>query len=267
MAVITLLTDFGLADEYVGVMKGVILSVNPGASVVDVTHGIGAQDVVQAAYTLKSSFSYFPTGTIHVAVVDPGVGSGHDILALEMKNHIFLAPDNGLLTPLLEDEDPDELVRLTNQRFFLDSVSRTFHGRDIFASAAGHISLGVPLTELGPRVNQAHLVRLAIRKPRQSEPGKWVGSIISVDRFGNLISNIEGAPLLTGSSNSPEARVKIEIGPHRIRGLSTTYSDAKPHQPLALIGSRGYLEIAVNQGDARRHFDAERGDIVRASFE
>ncbi len=263
MAVITLLTDFGLDDEYVGVMKGVILSVNPRATVVDITHGIEAQDIVQAAYALKSSFSYFPAKTMHVVVVDPGVGSGRDILALETKGHLFLAPDNGVLTPLLEDEDPDELVRVANPRYFLDSVSRTFHGRDIFAPAAGHVSLGVPLSELGPRVNRETLVRLSILKPGRPAAGQWTGAIITVDRFGNLITNIDGASLLTESPAGAENAMEIRIGAHLIRGLSTTYADAKPLQPLALIGSRGYLEIAVNQGSARSHFNVGRGDGVR----
>ncbi|MCP4689677.1 MAG: SAM-dependent chlorinase/fluorinase [Desulfobacterales bacterium] len=263
MAVITLLTDFGLTDEYVGVMKGVILSVNPGAVVVDITHGIAPQDVVQAAYTLKSSYHYFPGKTVHVVVVDPGVGGDRDIIALQLKNHVFLAPDNGVLTPLIEDEAPETLVRVTNRRFFPGPVSATFHGRDIFAPAAGHLSLGASLTDLGPRVNREDLIPLDIQPPTRPRPGEWVGAVITVDRFGNLITDIEGARLTAEDFAGPDAEVVITIGSSRIRGLSTTYGDAPPFQPLALIGSRGYLEIAMNQGDARRYFNAGRGDAVR----
>lgn len=153
MSVITLLTDFGTQDEYAGVMKGVILSLHPAALIVDISHQIAPQDVMQAAYMLRSSWQYFPAGTVHVTVVDPGVGGKRDILAAQYKRHFFLAPDNGILSMLAEEGDFQSLIRVENSGYFRNSVSRTFHGRDIFAPVAAHLSMGVKPENFGPRAD------------------------------------------------------------------------------------------------------------------
>jgi S-adenosylmethionine hydrolase len=250
--IITLLTDFGTADAYAGIMKGVILSLNPCAVIVDITHSIDPQDVIQAAYTLESAYKYFPEGAVHVVVVDPGVGSGRAILAVETKGHIFLAPNNGVLTLLFEENTEARVIRVENAAYFLPSVSRTFHGRDIFAPVAAHISRGIDISELGPLFDRNDLIFSDIRKPYLSENGELIGEIVSIDRFGNLITNIDEKSLEIFRETNPE----ILIAESRIFGLSESYAGVKPHQPLALIGSRGYLEISVNCGNAETFFSA-----------
>ncbi|MFC1812837.1 S-adenosyl-l-methionine hydroxide adenosyltransferase family protein [Thermodesulfobacteriota bacterium] len=263
MAIVTLLTDFGVGDAYVGMMKGVILSVNPASTVVDITHHIDPQDITQAAYIIKSSFSYFPEGTVHLVVVDPGVGSDRSIIAMEIRNHFFVAPDNGVLSILMHEEKIDDIIRIENQNYFLKSVSRTFHGRDIFAPVGACISKGVDLRELGTAVNRDQLVCPDIRKPIISEKGELVGAIVFIDRFGNLITNMDLKRLEIFCKTDTENRLLVLIGEERISGLSTYYGQAEPNCPLAIIGSLGYLEIAVNCGNARSYFKAEKGDIVR----
>ena len=262
MTVISLLTDFGTEDEYVGLMKGVILSINPQAVVVDITHHIAPQDVIQAAYTLHSSYRYFPEGTLHLVVVDPGVGTDRSIIALEKKGHIFLAPDNGVLSLVFEDGEIGEAVRVENSEFFIKPVSRTFQGRDIFAPTGAHLSTGVALKDLGPGVSAEEIVRLSLKQPTLLETGELQGSIVSIDRFGNLISNIDAALIQNlceeGSLSVPE----IIAGGHRIEGLCNAYAETESGKALAIIGSRGYLEIAVNKASAKRRFNLKRGDSI-----
>jgi S-adenosylmethionine hydrolase len=265
MSLITLLTDFGTEDEYVGLMKGVILSIHPRAAVVDITHGIDRQDVVQAAYTICASYPYFPPGSVHLIVVDPGVGTGRAVLALEMRKHFFIAPDNGVLTRLLDDGDITEFVRITNTDYFLNPVSSTFHGRDIFAPVGAHIAKGVALGRLGPQMDPQAAVRLDNLQARTLQDGEIVGEIIAIDRFGNLISNVEMRQLDRYRQDHPAARLKIRIGSHVIHGLSETYGNVPSNTALALIGSRGYLEIAVNCGSAARQLNVRRGSAVRVT--
>ena len=266
MSIITLLTDFGTEDEYVGLMKGVILSIHPRAAIVDITHRINSQDVVQAAYTIYASYRYFPPGSIHLIVVDPGVGTGRALLALEMRKHFFIAPNNGILTRLLDDGDITELVRITNADYFLNPVSRTFHGRDIFAPVGAHIAEGIALSRLGPQMSPHEAVRLDNLQARMLQGGEIVGEIIAVDHFGNLISNVEMRQLAQYRQVDQTARMKIRIGSHVIHGLSETYGNVPTHTALALIGSRGYLEIAVNCGSAARQLNVRRGATVRVTI-
>jgi len=261
-SIITLITDFGVDDEYVGVMKGVILSVNPAAIIVDITHHIEPQDLIQAAYIIKYSFKYFPEGTVHVVVVDPGVGSDRAIIALEVTGHIFLAPDNGVLTLLMDEGNIGSVVRVENSCYFLESVSQTFHGRDIFAPVAGHLSKGIKIETLGTPIDKIDLERLPIKYPGISNSGELFGTVVSIDRFGNLITNIDVNSLDKLCKSGKERKLQIRIGQNKIVGLSKSYESALPQSPLALIGSRGYLEIAVNCASARRYFMANRGDIV-----
>lgn len=266
MSIITLLTDFGTEDEYVGLMKGVILTINPRATIVDITHRIGSQDLTQAAFTIHASYRYFPAGSVHLVVVDPGVGTSRDLLALEMRKHFFIAPDNGILTLLLADDDYTSLVRLTNSDFFLKPVSKTFHGRDIFAPVGAYLSQGVAISKLGPEMDPNEAIRLADLQARMLENGEIIGKIIAIDHFGNLISNVEIRQLTRYSQTGSLSSLKIQIGSHVIHGLSETYENVGSSTPLALVGSRGYLEIAVNCGNAARALKARRGDVVRVAI-
>ncbi len=253
-------------DEYVGSMKGVILSINPHATIIDISHHIDPHDIIGAAYVIDSVYQYFPTGAVHVVVVDPGVGSRRSILAVKKMGYTFLAPDNGVLTLILksgiEAGTIDAIVRVDNSRYFLETVSQTFHGRDIFAPVAAHISNGVSLSSLGESVNPNAPIRLDIPKPYISDKGELVGAVVSIDRFGNLITNIDYDSLNKLLKTASTKHVVIRMAKHTITGLSPSYASAGPHQPLVLFGSRGYLELAVNCGSAKDYFMADRGDAV-----
>ncbi|MFH1993158.1 MAG: SAM-dependent chlorinase/fluorinase [Pseudomonadota bacterium] len=264
MSIITLLTDFGLKDAYVGLMKGVMLSINPSAVIIDLTHHVAPHDLTQAAFIINSSYRYFPAGTVHVIVVDPGVGSRRSIVVVRMMGHTFLAPDNGILTLLIDKADIDAMVRVENSDYFLESVSQTFHGRDIFAPVGAHISLGIDLNVLGmPIANKNGLVRMNIPKPYVSGQNELVGSVISIDRFGNCITNIDSECLERFCRAGALKKLQIVFRQSKIDGVSKNYESAGPQSPLAVIGSSGYLEIAVNCGSARRYFGIEKGDSVR----
>lgn len=239
--IITLLTDFGTAGAYVGVMKGVILSQCPTAHIVDLTHDVPAQDVAAAGYLLSTSWPYFPAMTVHVAVVDPGVGTARRILAATAREHFFVAPDNGLLTAVFDEAEPEQMVSVENEKLFRQPVSTTFHGRDIFAPAAAALASGTPLKQLGPTVD-AYL-HVPISEPVSQTDGSILGQVIYVDSFGNLITNIEQADV--------PARARIVVGEHTIAGPAANYGSVEPGQLLAVIGSTGRLEIAVNGGSAR----------------
>ena len=263
MSVITILSDFGTDDEYVGVMKGVMLSIDPSVSIVDITHRIAPQDVLQAAYMIPSYYHFFPQKTVHIVVVDPGVGSRRRILAVSYQNHIFIAPDNGVLTLLLNAEKSDTIIRVDNSDFFLAPLSSTFHGRDIFAAVGAHLSRGTKLEALGSRTDVKDTVRLKDLNCRLSQTGELFGKVVSVDRFGNLITNIDSVSLTAFCEKGALKKLQIHIGAAAISGVSRTYSDAAPKALLAYIGSRNYLEIGVNHGNAKEQLKAQKGDPVR----
>ena len=263
MSIITIVSDFGLRDEYAGVVKGVILSICPSVSIVDITHQIDPQDVAQAAYLIPSFYRFFPQGTVHLIVVDPGVGGERDILAVNHRGHVFIAPDNGVLTLLMSRGKSDAIVRLTNADYFLKSVSTTFHGRDIFAPIGAHIISGTALEDLGTKLKWEDIIHLEDLNCRQSETGELFGRIISIDCFGNLTTNIDSKALKALCPTELKKNLQIRIGAHEIFGLGDCYSNAEFHTPLALIGSRDYLEIAVNCGSAEKYFKAQKGDAVQ----
>lgn len=263
MSIITLLTDFGTSDEYVGLMKGVILSINPSTTIVDVTHQIDSQDTMQAAFAIQAVYRYFPAGSVHLIVVDPGVGTSRVLLASEMSGHFFVAPDNGVLTLLFDEDDVTSLIRITNSKYFLDSVSQTFHGRDIIAPVGAHITRGVALKQLGIDMDPADAVWLDNFQPLTLDSGEIVGRIVAADHFGNLISNIDVQMLAAARRIGQENRIRIKIGSHVIYAMSESYGSGRPDTPLALIGSRGYLEIAIKNGNAAQVLDARKGDAVR----
>ena len=259
MTAITLLTDFGLADEYAGVLKGVIHGISPAAVIFDVTHGIAPQNVVEAAYTLKASYSYFPEGTIHVAVVDPGVGTARHVVAVRCGGYLFLAPDNGLLAPILQTHAPDEGYLVENENLFRHPVSATFHGRDIFAPVAAHLSQGLPLKALGRPLKFDGLQPLPVHGPRLDPSGVLEGQIVGVDRFGNLITNI-------GSDHLAElgtGKLDILLGDRTITTVTRTYDHGGIGEILAIIGSRNCLEIAVNGASAADTLSMTHGEVVR----
>jgi hypothetical protein len=233
---------------------------------VDITHQIGNQDVVQAAFAIHSSFQYFPTGSIHLIVVDPGVGTDRSLVVLKSRQHYFVAPDNGVLSLIFEQADDVHLVKITNSKFYRDSVSPTFHGRDIIAPVGAYLAKGVDPKRLGNQLELTNVVRLADLKACKSDDGTLSGKIISVDHFGNLISNIPMEALQQSAFANQTTPPVIRVGSYRIQGIDRTYADGQPHHPMALIGSRGYLEIAVPGGNAAQLLDVGRGARVRVEI-
>lgn len=263
MAIVTMTTDFGLEDAYVGIVKGVMLKVNPAATIVDVSHGIDPGDVDRAAYLLETAYGYFPPGCVHVAVVDPGVGSERRIVAVESNGHRFLAPDNGVLTGVLTEGGAGRAVSVENTRYFLSPVSRTFHGRDIFAPVAAHLSKGLDLEDLGPSLDFGSLVRLDRGKPVFEAPHSVVGSVVAVDRFGNLITNIRERDLTEICGEDGGFELEIKFHGRTIYGLSTAYVSVAHGEPLAILGSSGRVEISINGGSAGEVFSAGIGKRIR----
>lgn len=258
--IITLTTDFGLKDPFVGQIKGTILSRNPDACIIDITHAIDAHNVLTAAITIQTSYDYFPPGSVHLAIVDPGVGSQRKILAAAVHNHIFIAPDNGLLFPLLKESDNPIIHRVNNTSLLPSKISSTFHGRDIMAPVAAAIAAGMPLAEVGPAEDVDSCVCLIIPQPIISEH-KIEGEILRVDRFGNIRTNITKAHLSKSLCQSASFN-GICIKQYRVDSISNTYADADQGTLVAVIDSGGYLEIAVNKGDAAWFTRADIGDPI-----
>jgi S-adenosyl-L-methionine hydrolase (adenosine-forming) len=267
MSIITMLTDFGHSDEYVGVMKGVILSIDPDADIIDLTHLIDPQDITQAAYLLKSSYPYFPKNTIHMVVVDPGVGTERKIVVLKIDEHFFLAPDNGVLSLLWQYQSIQAGVWVTNHQYFLDDISRTFHGRDIIAPVAGWLSKKISIKYLGPPVNYSELKTIKILTPNISSENSIIGIVISIDRFGNLLTNIEERTIFQLCQQSLDKLPVVNLGKIFIKGLSVSYQSVPEKKALMIIGSRGYLEISVNCGNASQIFKIFKGDPIVISLE
>lgn len=256
---ITLTTDFGLKDPFVGIMKGVIAQINPHATVVDLTHGIPPQDVLAAAMVLRHAVRYFPRGTIHVAVVDPGVGSMRRPLLFEGNEIYFIGPDNGVLSLVWEGRQPKRIVHLSNRAYYLQPTSATFHGRDIFAPIAGYLSLGVAPCAFGESID--HFVQMSW--PEVIRSGRSViGKIVYIDGFGNLFSNIQEQDLTELDSE----RLSIVLGELTIHGLAPNYAAVESGQPVALINSWGLLEIASNKENAARLFRVGIGEKVYVSM-
>ena len=263
--IITLTTDFGLADDYAGVLHGVIWGINPQARIVDLTHGVQPQNILQGAFLLASAWRYFPPGTVHLAVVDPGVGTARPAVAMETAQAFFVAPDNGLLGEVWEGLSEAEraaarIVELTEPRYWLPQVSPTFHARDIFAPVAAHLAARLPLQRLG-RPRQG-IVLLEGRRAAFQEGGTLLGRIVHVDRFGNCISNVVEGQLV---ALSREGGLVVDVAGHLLEGLARTYADAGPGQAQALVGSTGRLEIAVRDGNAAAQLGISIGDPVRVS--
>jgi len=258
MSIITLLTDFGQNDVYVGMMKGVILKINHRANIIDLCHQVQPQNLIQAAFLLETSYSYFPQKTIHVVVVDPGVGSRRKIIAAQSSDFFFIAPDNGVLSWALAREKNLRVVAVENRGYYLPEVSATFHGRDIVAPAAAHLSLGVPLNSFGPAVEFHEL-----KKPHPRVTKRAIrGQVIHIDRFGNLITNIHRDHL-----DRLSGQINIRVGSALISGLSHYYAQGRPGALVALIGSSGYLEIGRRDGRAADALGIEEKAAFSAQVE
>jgi S-adenosylmethionine hydrolase len=274
-SIITLTTDFGYDDAYVAAVKGAILSINPEANIIDINHSIKPQDILQAAFILSVAYRYFPKQTVHMAIVDPGVGSERRGIILKTPSAIFVAPDNGILSYIIDDlfsvesrplteqsHDLKEIVfkkgleaaAITDPRFWRHPVSSTFHGRDIFAPVAAGLSLGISPYEFGEKINSLHI--LPIPKPSLDPEGNLVGRVLHVDRFGNLITNIKSGDL-------PGKDIVIEIAGHCIQGISDYYAQNKGI--MAIVGSSGYLEVSLRDGSACDFIGAMLGDEIKVT--
>ena len=250
MNLVTLTTDFGTADWFVGSMKGVILGINPQASIVDITHEIPAGDIRAAAFALLAAYRCFPRGTIHCAVVDPGVGSSRAAMAVRTAAYFFVGPDNGVLSLALAQEKVIEIRRLDNDAYFLKPVSSTFHGRDVFAPVAARLTQPVPFDSLGKKLDDY----TRLEWPRTEVDGNVLrGEIVYIDRFGNAVTNI-GAPAPKASRARVPGKIECE--------LKRFYQEVTAGQPLAVVGSSGYFEIAINGGNAAQQLGLKIGDNV-----
>jgi len=254
--IITLITDFGLRDPYVAMMKGVILSINPSARLIDISHQIRVGSILQGASIIRETFPFFPSGTVHIAVIDPGVGSDRRSIAIKSENQFFVGPDNGLFWPAINDKKGVKIIHLTESRYFLEHVTYTFHGREVFAPVAAYLSLGIDVEKMGPIVKDP--VQLNLPKPKKRE-GTLYGQVIRMDNFGNLITNIHHTELEAFLESSQPI---IEVGNLFIKNLSQIYSDASEGEPLALINSSNFLEIAVNLGRASEYLGMDSGEII-----
>lgn len=257
--VITLLTDFGLSDPYVGIMKGIIADITPGATVIDLTHLIPPQDIWEGALALERAYEYFPTGTIHLAVIDPGVGSNRHAIVLQADNYLFVGPDNGLFTFIIKkarlNDKPVKAYRLDNPRYRLEPVSPVFHGRDLFAPAAAYLAAGASPQEFGEEV--ANPLELSISEPEPTGQG-WMGEVWSMDHFGSLETNLN-SELLLGCNPK---RVKIIVAGKVINRWVNTFSDATQDELIALLNSAGRLSISVVNGNAAKTLKAGVGTPV-----
>lgn len=258
MTVITLLTDFGIRDGYPGVMKGVIWKIAPGVQIADISHTIRPQNILHGALALRRTTRFFPPGTIHVAVVDPGVGTTRRPIGLHLGNHYFIGPDNGLFTLVLEhaeaNQEKAEVIHLDRPQYWLPEISHVFHGRDIFAPSAAHLAAGIPFERLGTPIQDP--IRLQIPHSEVLRDGGLRGQVLEIDTFGNLSSNISDIELLQ------LGEVYVEIGGQRIDGLAKTFGDRAPGSLIALIGTAHDLIISVVNGNAANHLNVSLGDAV-----
>jgi S-adenosyl-L-methionine hydrolase (adenosine-forming) len=258
--IITLLTDFGVGSPYVAQMKGIILSLNPHAVLIDVTHAIAPQDIAAGAWALRDVAESFPLGSIHVAVVDPGVGSAREIIYAEIAGRHYIAPDNGLLSCLAARTSPSRIVALTEDRFWQPRVSATFHGRDIMAPVAARLSLGLDASQLGvPRQRLECLPEPEVR----ILPNKIEGQVRSIDSFGNLVTDITSEMLVEVPTDE---RAQIHCDEHQTQGIFRTYSDQPEMTLLALVGSSGFLELAIVGDSAAAMLGVRVGTPVKIQW-
>lgn len=249
-----MMSDFGLVDPYVAEMKGVILTLNPNTVIIDITHEIGKFNITMGAFTLASAAPYFPKGTVHLAVVDPGVGTKRRAIIIKTKQAYFVGPDNGLLILAAEPQGIQHIYQIANPKFMLPKTSRTFHGRDVFAPAAAYLTKGVKPEKFGPEILEPVRPEFTLVKHKD---GSVIGRVLHVDSFGNIITNINR---LEAAQVGIKEAINLKLSNQELKlKVKTTYGDTKPNEPLALIGSHGFLEIAVNRGNAAEKYQAKTG--------
>jgi S-adenosyl-L-methionine hydrolase (adenosine-forming) len=257
--IITLTTDFGLSDHFVAVMKGVILGIAPAAQVVDISHGVQPFQIADGAFTIAQAYRYFPRKTIHVVVVDPGVGSARRPLLAEMAGQYFIAPDNGVLSMIFAREKA-KVRHITSERYFLHPLSRTFHGRDVFSPVAAHLAAGVTPAQFGKPIED--YLRASFDKPTQTGKHSWTGTTLKADHFGNLATNfhIDQFPSIRTNPFS------LNCGSQTITRLALTFSECAPGELFVVVGSSGYLEIAAGQGSAAKALGCSAGSPVKLTI-
>jgi S-adenosyl-L-methionine hydrolase (adenosine-forming) len=260
---ITLITDFGLNDHFVGAMKGVILNIAPEAQIVDITHAVQPFDILDGALALAETYNYFPARTVHLVVVDPGVGTARRPIIASSDRHNFVAPDNGVLSLMYAKEERLHVRHVSSDHYFVQPISNTFHGRDIFAPVAAYLAKGVDHEKFGPEIGD--YVRFNAPKPKSVDAKTLRGVVLKVDRFGNLITNFtpkEVPALLEGQANG----FKITVGKREITTLHTNYAQGSPGEVFAILGSMGYLEISSNRGAANQLTGAAKGSEVNITL-
>jgi len=256
---VTLTTDFGLNDHFVGAMRGVILNINPQAQIVDICNAVNSFDVLDGALTIAQSASYFPSDTLHVVIVDPGVGSQRRPILATNERHVFLGPDNGVLSLIYERSERLSVRHVTAEHYFLQPVSQTFHGRDVFAACAGWLSKGVEISKFGEEITD--YVRFAAPKPKPIDARSFKGVVLKTDKFGNLITNITAKDIPQLFEATPPV-FKVVVGKAEITKMKNAYAQATPGELFGILGSMGYLEISANRAAANRVAGADRGSDV-----
>jgi S-adenosyl-L-methionine hydrolase (adenosine-forming) len=262
--IITLTTDFGINDHFVGTIKGVILAISPEIEIVDISHSVQAFDVLDGALTIAQAYSYFPSGTVHLVVVDPGVGTARRPILVTSDRHHFVAPDNGVLSMVYAQEERLHTRHVTAEHYSLQPISNTFHARDIFAPIAAWLAKGVDPEKFGDEISD--FVRFNPPKPKSVNGNTLRGVILKVDRFGNLVTNIKptDAPMLFGPEPAP---FKIVVGKHEITEILPNYSEGAPGEVFGILGSMGYLEISSNRGSAAKIVGSGKGSEVMVTLE
>jgi S-adenosyl-L-methionine hydrolase (adenosine-forming) len=253
--ILTLTTDFGTADHYVAAMKGVILGICPQAQIVDICHEVAAFEILEGAYTIAQAYPCFPRKTVHVVVVDPGVGSARRPILMEAAGQYFVAPDNGVLA-MIYGREKHKIRLISQDRYFRQPVSRTFHGRDIFSPVAAHLAAGVPAARMGKLIHD--YLRPGYQRAERTGKRTWVGRILKIDHFGNVITSfhVEEFP------NLEQRAFSLEVGGHELEVLARHYAEAAPGELVVIVGSGGYLEVSMNQGSAARQMGCQTGAAV-----
>ena len=256
---VTLTTDFGLNAHFVGAMKGVIVNINPQAQIVDICNAVNSFDVLDGALTIAAAASYFPSDTLHVVIVDPGVGSQRRPILAVNERHAFLAPDNGVLSLVYERSERLSVRHVTSEHYFLQPVSQTFHGRDVFAACAGWLSKGVEISKFGDEITD--YIRFAAPKPKPVDGKSFKAVVLKTDKFGNLITNITPKDVPQLFEDTPPA-FKVAVGKAEVTKMKNAYAQATPGELFGILGSMGYLEISANRAAANRLAGADRGSEV-----
>jgi hypothetical protein len=257
--IVTLTTDFGLRDHYVGAMKGVILGVCPQAQIVDITHEVRPFRISEGAFLIAQACACFPAGTVHVVVVDPGVGTARRPILLEAGGQYFVAPDNGVLALVYPDQ-PRRAREISNRRYSREPVSHTFHGRDIFAPAAAHLAAGLPASRLGKRIDD--YVQPAFVQPRQTGERTWAGEVLHVDSFGNIVTNFRAIDL----PHLATSHCSLAICARRVSAVATNYAECAPGGLFLIIGSSGYIEVSIGRESAARALGCETGAPIELTI-